>query len=350
MINFFRKNRQKLLTENKFSKYLIYAIGEILLVVIGILIALYINKQTIRNEQDKEFIIAIEQIYTHLHSAKELEKWDIGILEEQLEVCRNLRMNMDSISDIEILRYVYFLDWMPGTGFKLSNFDEYLGKIEFEPDDNDKSSMVFHLNQFFLLINGSLEHDYNNFKSKYFEPILIKNNIPISSGQADLSIKRAEINDSPLISYYAIDKIKQIRNSQEFHAALASTETRIASLMWTLEYRKNENEFTREMLLSYEPNLKLRYDKLSIAGNALHIEVGNAMTLIDDKNGTWEIHTELKDGSILFKTEYAQYFNWGDNGINEGKLRFWGNPIEVKKGNYLISINLERMTYQIEKK
>ncbi|MFK7812792.1 MAG: DUF6090 family protein [Maribacter sp.] len=43
MIKFFRKIRQKLLTENKFSKYLIYAIGEIVLVVIGILIALSIN-------------------------------------------------------------------------------------------------------------------------------------------------------------------------------------------------------------------------------------------------------------------------------------------------------------------
>ena len=38
MLKFFRKIRQKLLSENKFSKYLIYAIGEIVLVVIGILI------------------------------------------------------------------------------------------------------------------------------------------------------------------------------------------------------------------------------------------------------------------------------------------------------------------------
>ena len=43
MIKFFRKIRQKLLSENKFSKYLIYAIGEIVLVVIGILIAVQIN-------------------------------------------------------------------------------------------------------------------------------------------------------------------------------------------------------------------------------------------------------------------------------------------------------------------
>lgn len=43
MIKFFRKIRQRLLTENKFSKYLLYAVGEIVLVVIGILIALQIN-------------------------------------------------------------------------------------------------------------------------------------------------------------------------------------------------------------------------------------------------------------------------------------------------------------------
>ena len=43
MIKFFRKIRQQLLSHYRFSKYMIYAIGEIILVVIGILIALQIN-------------------------------------------------------------------------------------------------------------------------------------------------------------------------------------------------------------------------------------------------------------------------------------------------------------------
>jgi hypothetical protein len=50
MIPFFRKIRQKLLGENRVSKYLLYAIGEIVLVVIGILIALSINNW--KNYQD----------------------------------------------------------------------------------------------------------------------------------------------------------------------------------------------------------------------------------------------------------------------------------------------------------
>ena len=52
MIKLFRKIRQRLLSENKFSKYFLYAIGEITLVVIGILIALGINdlNETNKNE------------------------------------------------------------------------------------------------------------------------------------------------------------------------------------------------------------------------------------------------------------------------------------------------------------
>jgi len=43
MIKFFRHIRQSLIQQNKMGKYFKYAIGEILLVVIGILLALQIN-------------------------------------------------------------------------------------------------------------------------------------------------------------------------------------------------------------------------------------------------------------------------------------------------------------------
>lgn len=63
MIKFFRRIRQKLLSENKFSKYLFYAIGEILLVVIGILLALQINNW---NETSKNRTNEVK-ILTNLH-------------------------------------------------------------------------------------------------------------------------------------------------------------------------------------------------------------------------------------------------------------------------------------------
>ena len=54
MIKFFRKIRKSLLTENRFSKYLLYAIGEIILVIIGILFALQINNWNENNKIEKD--------------------------------------------------------------------------------------------------------------------------------------------------------------------------------------------------------------------------------------------------------------------------------------------------------
>ncbi len=56
MIKFFRRIRQRLLRKSNFSKYLLYAIGEIILVVIGILIALQINNwnEAIKNAKTEQ--------------------------------------------------------------------------------------------------------------------------------------------------------------------------------------------------------------------------------------------------------------------------------------------------------
>ena len=81
MIKFFRKIRQRLLTENKFSKYLLYAIGEIILVVIGILIALQINNWNAEQKIEEEEIGILNNLLENLYSAK--EQSDIEIFNEK---------------------------------------------------------------------------------------------------------------------------------------------------------------------------------------------------------------------------------------------------------------------------
>jgi hypothetical protein len=63
MIKFFRRIRRRLLSENKWKKYLLYAIGEIILVVIGILIALQINtwnNNRINQDKEQEYLIGLK--------------------------------------------------------------------------------------------------------------------------------------------------------------------------------------------------------------------------------------------------------------------------------------------------
>jgi uncharacterized membrane protein YgaE (UPF0421/DUF939 family) len=95
MIKFFRKIRQKLLSENKFSKYLIYAFGEIILVVIGILIALSINNW---NEARKD--MQKEQLFLHKLSSNLSE--DIASLKNILRSDSLLILDLSNLSQ-EIL-------------------------------------------------------------------------------------------------------------------------------------------------------------------------------------------------------------------------------------------------------
>ena len=54
MIRFFRKIRQQLLSENNFSKYLIYAVGEVFLVMIGIFLAFQLDTIVKNRENNRE--------------------------------------------------------------------------------------------------------------------------------------------------------------------------------------------------------------------------------------------------------------------------------------------------------
>jgi hypothetical protein len=68
MFTFLRKIRQRLVRENKVKNYLLYAIGEILLVVIGILIALQINNN---NLQKTERLLELTYMQNFLEDLKQ---------------------------------------------------------------------------------------------------------------------------------------------------------------------------------------------------------------------------------------------------------------------------------------
>jgi len=95
MINFFRKIRQQLLSENKVSKYLLYAIGEIVLVVIGILIALSINNW---NESKK----------TEVEELRYLERLKIDLIQDSIYFNQRIVKSRKSIeNNSEAIKIAY---------------------------------------------------------------------------------------------------------------------------------------------------------------------------------------------------------------------------------------------------
>lgn len=66
MIKLFRNFRKAMLKENRFSKYFFYAIGEVILVVIGILIALKVNNWNLSRIEKKKEIKYLNNIVLDL--------------------------------------------------------------------------------------------------------------------------------------------------------------------------------------------------------------------------------------------------------------------------------------------
>jgi uncharacterized membrane-anchored protein YhcB (DUF1043 family) len=99
MIKFFRNIRKNLLAEGKTTKYFKYAIGEIFLVVIGILIALYLNNQqqeySIQKQQEIYLRLVKREMKSNLTSLFE-EKKELSVKMENAYKVLNI-MNNDSL-------------------------------------------------------------------------------------------------------------------------------------------------------------------------------------------------------------------------------------------------------------
>jgi len=96
MIKFFRHIRKDLVEQNKTGKYIKYAIGEIVLVVIGILIALTINNWNEKSKLKSEEIKLLKEMKAALISDKE----DIlSNTEEHLSAARSCAILLENISN-----------------------------------------------------------------------------------------------------------------------------------------------------------------------------------------------------------------------------------------------------------
>ena len=149
MIKFFRKIRQHLLAENKFSKYLIYAIGEIVLVVIGILIALQINNKNEARKQSENYMNILRTIQNDMKVDTVALNYVIKFYEDR-EYAYHLSME-DTITKEEYLKCKYCPPVLSGfQSFSIqkrgyNQFQSHNSNEEFEADSLNLKLSVFYL-------------------------------------------------------------------------------------------------------------------------------------------------------------------------------------------------------------
>jgi len=117
MLHLFRKIRQKLLKENRITRYLVYALGEILLVVIGILIALSINnwnEQRKQNQQEANY-------YNKIKEDIALDAFNIDqsiiSLDERTQATKRLLVNLLTIQEDKSVIWADYLSTLRSIAF-----------------------------------------------------------------------------------------------------------------------------------------------------------------------------------------------------------------------------------------
>jgi hypothetical protein len=126
-----------MLTENKFSKYLLYAIGEIILVVIGILIALQINNWNEVKKQENEAQTFIIRLSEEVSQNIEVTNREILVEQEQVEKTKSLlemfSQSQDKISSREIDSLMFAIISSNSINLKMGTLEEGLntGQVSF---------------------------------------------------------------------------------------------------------------------------------------------------------------------------------------------------------------------------
>jgi len=111
MIKFFRKTRYNLMSENKTYKYFKYAVGEIILVMIGILLALQVNNWNEGRKLKIKSKVIVEKIINDLTS-------------DTLNI--NKLIKMSNLSEEKIKKYFSYYESL---SFSNDNVDKLLDSI-----------------------------------------------------------------------------------------------------------------------------------------------------------------------------------------------------------------------------
>ncbi|NNE03193.1 MAG: hypothetical protein HKN52_08500 [Eudoraea sp.] len=194
MIKFFRQIRQQLLMENKTGKYLKYAIGEIILVVVGILIALQINNwnenRKLRNQEDKLLLDLRSDLNASLNELTDGKKYNEATL-RNYQLIHDAIVEDRSFHDSLEVAFGVISNWhspyfsytayesLKTKGIDIIQNDTLKGKIvkmyertyEYLVEDYDKSEWNFNLSINGQIVNRHIRYRTDSLKKRFAYPL-----------------------------------------------------------------------------------------------------------------------------------------------------------------------------------
>jgi hypothetical protein len=237
MIKFFRRIRYDLIGKNKTGKYLKYAIGEIILVVIGILIALSINNWNEVRVKQLDINYSLVQILNDLsQDNNELEMYNRN---ETKRISKLTDISKSIINKKELDSLLMSLDMYINISLNNSGYSalKTSGKIS----NINNSELKYGLTNYYEEINEDLVSASNyseTFTNNHVVPFVINNlrpNIDMTISN-DLVLEKLETSNLRYLINYQIS-VKNYSLSQ-IKKALISNNTLVKLIEKELDLKK----------------------------------------------------------------------------------------------------------------
>ena len=352
MIKFFRKIRYDLMEKNKTGKYFKYAIGEIILVVIGILIALSLNNWNESRQKEEQFKSSLEQLYNKITD----DAWYYDFLIRENEniitgIDQLLTVSEDSAVNHELPLGLWNSTFRSKNDF-FSSSKPFLEKLVFNPEDYEQKNMANYLFNYNELITTKSVFG-RDFSSKVSDE-LVKNSIAFPRFD-HTKINEGLVTDSIWYRKIDVENAKNLLLSNHFRNLLKTNK----SLRYfdILDYTAvaEESKNVLERIKRYHPDVRLLFEDVGIIGTSINgfDDVGaksTPMVLVDEELSIWEIKLHLKIGLIKFRCRDSWAINWGGDDFPQGNAEREGYDIKVSEaGNYKVILNLTNTSYEFIK-
>jgi hypothetical protein len=314
------------------KKLILYSLGQIALIVVGILIASYAEEWNKKRNEESEFRSILEQIYNANFMDCERLKFNKKlIIQYKLNEIDRLLTNPDSLPASVLMIALFNSESdLPVSQLETKNLLPFLN---YHTEDSRDREVITQVTEYATNSFWNFLIQQNKFKE--ITELLGKANIPKPNVIIDgIDISIWDKDDHALA--------RRIVHSKELRSKLITAKSRWQDTIMAIDFLWGESKSLQDIIKAYYPQVRLTFDNMGIIGSALPSgwERSVPMKLVNSEKSIWEIDLALTDGEVKFRNQNSWKQNWGGNVFPKGELEFEGENIPVKSGNYHIIINL----------
>lgn len=338
-----------MLLTNNLKRYSIYALGEILIIICGIAIAVQLNNNNASRQKEKEFNVTLEQLYNTISIDMQIGISNFIYLDNQITLIDSLLNTPDAIPDNKLIHLLYYLDCNPIQYNSESAY--YFSLLQVDPSNHSQIEIAKNISVFISNKLWDLNYNGDFANDQPLSPLLLSENIPDPGLMFGFSsFDNFGFVDTLFFTDKEITKAKELIQTEAFRTAMRTLRTNKSRDLRGVSNSIEAAESLIALIENYNPDVVLNFQDIGIIGSAFETGYYKSipMTKRKGKESIWEITTTLNDGRVKFRSNNSWNQNWGGTTFPDGETFYFGPDISVKKGKYHITLDLNKHTYLFE--